>query len=87
MGPEVKSLSFLPVQPFPLQLPRSALQTVVQNRGGSLGGRGTYLRRGPSGSGEISKRSKRQEATLSMLRASILSCIAWSVATWICHTQ
>lgn len=53
----------------------------------SPGGRGTHLRRGPSGSGEISKRSKRQEATLSMLSASILSCIAWSAATWMCHTQ
>lgn len=93
LGAEAKSLHFfLPVKSFPLHLPGSALRTVVQDRDervgvGISGDRGTYLRRGPSGSGEISKRSKRQEATLSMLRVSILSCIAWSVSTWICHTQ
>ena len=34
LGPETKSLHFLPVKPFLLQLPRSALQTAVQDGGG-----------------------------------------------------
>lgn len=32
LGPKVKSLNFLAVKPFPLQLPGSALQRVVQDR-------------------------------------------------------
>ena len=34
LGPEAKSLRFLPVKNFPLQFPGSALQTVVQETGG-----------------------------------------------------
>lgn len=56
-------------------------------RQGASWGRATYLRRGPPGSGEISRRSKGQEATPSMLSASTLSCTAWPVATWMCHVQ
>lgn len=38
LGPEVKSLDFLPVRPFPLQLPGSALQIVVWDRSGTSWG-------------------------------------------------
>lgn len=38
LGPEVETLNFLPGKPFPLQLPGSDLQTVIQGRNGTSWG-------------------------------------------------